>query len=67
MHLYKRKVQHYETDKMGIIYHTKFVKCMEKASFVLFEDIKLSLKYVKITGTLSHVIGLFINYKKLSD
>mgnify|MGYP004669443969 CR=1 FL=1 len=36
MHLYKRKVQHYETDKMGIIYRAKFVKCMEKDSTVLF-------------------------------
>lgn len=67
MHLYKRKVQHYETDKMGITHHANYVKWMKDARTALLEDIGLQFQYVEITGILSPVIGLSINYKKLYD
>lgn len=66
MYLYKRKVQYYETDKMGITHHANYIKWMEEARTALLEDIGLPFQCVESTGILSPVVGLSIDYKKPS-
>lgn len=66
MYLYKRKVQYYETDKMGITHHANYVKWMEEVRTALLENIGIPFQCVESTGILSPVVGLSIDYKKPS-
>ena len=40
MNLYQHKVQYYETDKMGIVHHSNYVRWMEEARIDFLTNIK---------------------------
>ena len=39
MHLYNHKVQYYETDKMGIVHHSNYIRWMEESRISFLESI----------------------------
>ena len=61
---YKRKVQYYETDMMGIAHHANYIRWMEEARIDLMD--KLGYPYAKMeeSGVVSPVKALSCEYKK---
>lgn len=43
MSVYKRKAQYHETDQMGIIHHSNYIKWMEEAGLRLWERWDLAM------------------------
>lgn len=63
MYVFERKANYYETDKMGIVHHSNYIRWFEEARLDMMD--KLGLPYVKIekAGILIPVLGVSCEYK----
>ena len=59
---YKHKVQYYETDKMGIVHHSNYIRWMEEARVDFLEKINWSYDQLEKVGLVSPVLSLNIDY-----
>lgn len=66
MYHYNRRVQYYETDKMGISHHANYVKWMEEARVSYLESVGLPFQEIEKRGIVSPVIGISVDYKNPS-
>jgi len=70
MFCYQRKVHYYETDKMGIVHHSNYVRWFEEARLELLEAIDFPYKKMELMGVLIPVLGVnceFIHYMTFGD
>ncbi len=63
MFTYSRKAQYHETDKMGIIHHSNYIKWMEEARIAYMESLGYGFDKVESLGIVSPVAGISISYK----
>lgn len=61
---YYRKAQYHETDQMGIIHHSNYVKWMEEARIGYMNQMGFSYKTVEEMGIISPVVEISVAYKK---
>lgn len=61
---YYRKAQYHETDQMGIIHHSNYVKWMEEARIGYMNQMEFSYKRVEEMGIISPVVEISVAYKK---
>lgn len=61
---YIRKVNYYETDKMGITHHSNYVRYMEEARLHFLDELGWSFDKLEEEGISSPVISISCNYKK---
>ena len=59
---YKHKVQYYETDKMGIVHHSNYIRWMEEGRVDFLEKIDWSYDQLEKVGLVSPVLSLNIDY-----
>lgn len=64
MYIYKRKAQYHETDQMGIIHHSNYVKWMEEARVAFLDYVGLGYGKVEKLGIVSPVAGISLEYKR---
>lgn len=64
MYIYKRKAQYHETDQMGIIHHSNYVKWMEEARVEFLNYVGLGYGKVEKLGIVSPVAGISLEYKR---
>lgn len=64
MYVYRRKAQYHETDQMGIIHHSNYIKWMEEARVAFLDEIGLGYGEVEKLGIVSPVAGISVEYKK---
>ena len=63
-HIYYRKAQYHETDQMGIIHHSNYVKWMEEARISYMDQMGFSYRKVEELGVISPVVNISVSYKK---
>ena len=63
---FMRKVNYYETDKMGITHHSNYVRYMEEARTELFEQMGVSYSLMERAGLLLPVAELEGKYRHSS-
>lgn len=61
---YYRKAQYHETDQMGIIHHSNYIKWMEEARISYMNQMGFSYKRVEEMGIISPVVEISVAYKK---
>ena len=61
---YFRKVNYYETDRMGITHHSNYVRYMEEARIHFLEQIGCGYDKWERDGIISPVIGIECKYKR---
>lgn len=61
---YYRKAQYHETDWMGIIHHSNYIKWMEEARISCMDQMSFSYKKVEESGVISPVVEISTAYKK---
>lgn len=59
-----RKVNYYETDKMGITHHSNYIRFMEEARIDFLEQIGCGYNKWEQDGIISPVIGVECEYKR---
>lgn len=63
---YIHKVQYYETDQMGIVHHSNYIRWMEEARIDFLEKIGWAYDRLEEEGLFSPVIGVDCSYKSPS-
>ena len=63
MNLYQHKVQYYETDKMGIVHHSNYIRWMEEARTDFLSQIGWDYKKLEDMGIISPVTAVDCKYK----
>ncbi len=64
MEPYRRKVFYYETDNMGIVHHSNYIRWMEEARFDLVEKLGCSYSDMEDAGIIMPVT--FVNCKYIA-
>ena len=67
MFTYLRKAQYHETDKMGFVHHSNYIKWMEEARVAFMDELGFSYHALEDLGIVSPVTGISIEYKKSTD
>lgn len=65
MGVYRRKAQYHETDQMGIIHHSNYVKWMEDARMNLMEQLGLGYKQMETMELMSPVLSMSIEFRSV--
>ncbi len=60
---YTRDVQYYETDKMGIVHHSNYIRWFEEARTFYMNEMGYSYKEMEERGIMLPVIGVNAVYK----
>lgn len=63
MKLYEHKVQYYETDKMGIVHHSNYIRWMEESRIDFLDQIGWSYAKLEEEGIISPVTAVDCKYK----
>ena len=61
---YEHKVQYYETDKMGIVHHSNYIRWMEEARIDFLDQIGWNYKVMEDEGIISPVTSVESKYKQ---
>lgn len=64
---YKHKTKYYETDQMGVIHHSNYVKWMEEARMDLLEQIGLGYKQLESLEIICPVLSIGIDYISMAQ
>lgn len=63
--LYQHHVKYYETDQMGIVHHSNFIRWMEEARCDMLDRIGMSYRAIEESGLVSPVLAVSAEYKKM--
>lgn len=60
---YDRKAHYYETDKMGVVHHSNYIRWFEEARLDFMKKLGISYADMESEGILIPVIGISCRYK----
>jgi acyl-CoA thioester hydrolase len=63
---YFHKTQYYETDQMGIIHHSNYIRWFEEARVDLLEQLGVGYDKIEALGILSPVLGISCDYQQMT-
>lgn len=63
---YIHQTQYYETDQMGIIHHSNYIRWMEEARIAYMDEMGFPYKKVEDAGIISPVLGVECDYKSMT-
>lgn len=61
--LYERAVNYYETDQMGIVHHSNYIRWLEETRLALMEQIGLPYARMEAQGVLIPVLSASCEYR----
>lgn len=62
---YQHKAQYYETDQMGCVHHSNYIRWFEEARTDLLEQVGFSYKRMEEIGIYSPVLSVHAEYKSM--
>ena len=62
-YIFERKINYYETDQMGIVHHSNYIRFLEEARCQFLNDIGLPYNKLEEMGILIPVLGVKCEYK----
>ena len=62
-HIYERKINYYETDKMGVVHHSNYIRFFEEARCEFLQEAGLPYDMLEANGIMSPVLGFSCKYK----
>ena len=62
--IFERKINYYETDRMGIVHHSNYIRFMEEARTAFLSQYDLPYNILEETGIIIPVINVNCTYKK---
>ena len=61
--IYERKINYYETDRMGVVHHSKYIRFLEEARCNLLDRIDMPFDLLEENGITIPVLGVNVDYK----
>ncbi|MCO8193228.1 thioesterase family protein [Anaerofustis sp. NSJ-163] len=65
MKVYEHKAEYYETDQMGIIHHSNYIRWYESARIYFMNELGISYKKMEEKGIISPVLSVSSEYKNM--
>lgn len=65
MKTYRHEAKYYETDQMGIIHHSNYIRWMEEARIDMMEQMGYGYKFMEEQGVISPVLEVNCQYKNM--
>lgn len=62
---YEHKAEYYETDQMGIIHHSNYIRWYESARIYFMDNLGISYKKMEEKGIISPVLSVSSEYKNM--
>lgn len=60
---FERKINYYETDRMGVVHHSNYIRYMEEARCSWLENIEMPFSLLEENGITIPVLGVNCDYK----
>ena len=60
---YKREINYYETDKMGIVHHSNYIRFLEEARCKWLKELGISMNYLEENGNTIPTLEVNCQYK----
>ncbi len=64
MRVYERRVNYYETDRMGVVHHSNYIRYFEEARTHFMEEAGYPYARLEAEGVMSPVTAIACEYKK---
>ena len=61
--IFKRKINYYETDRMGVVHHSNYIRYLEEARCFLLEQIGMPFSLLEKNGITIPVLNVNCTYK----
>ena len=61
--MYERKINYYETDRMGVVHHSNYIRFMEEARCSWLESIQMPFALLEENNVTIPVLGVNCSYK----
>lgn len=61
--IYERKINYYETDKMGIVHHSNYIRFLEEARAYVLDAEGLSMNELEKRGYTIPTLEVYVKYK----
>ena len=61
--IFERKINYYETDRMGIVHHSNYIRFMEEARCYLLEKVGMPYSAFEKNGIMIPVLGVNCEFK----
>jgi len=61
--IFERKVNYYETDKMGVVHHSNYIRYMEEARCAWLESVEMPFALLEENNITIPVLGVNCDYK----
>ena len=61
--IFERKINYYETDKMGVVHHSNYIRYMEEARSAWLENIEMPFEVLEENGITIPALGVNCSYK----
>ena len=65
--VFERKINYYETDRMGVVHHSNYIRFMEEGRCFWLEQIGLPFETMEENGVTIPVLGVNCTYKHNND
>ena len=62
-YIFERKINYYETDRMGIVHHSNYIRFLEEARCAFLENIDMPYSLLENLGILIPVLGVQCDFK----
>lgn len=61
--VFERKINYYETDRMGVVHHSNYIRYLEEARCAWMESIEMPFSLLEENGITIPVLGVNCSYK----
>lgn len=61
--IFERKINYYETDRMGVVHHSNYIRFLEEARCYLLDKIEMPFSLLEENGITIPVLGVNCTYK----
>lgn len=61
---YERKINYYETDRMGVVHHSNYIRFLEEARCSMLDEIGIPYSYLEEQGIMIPVLGVNCSFKQ---
>lgn len=63
---YEHRVQYYETDQMGVVHHSNYIRWFEEARTFILEEMGFGYKKMEECGVMSPVLSVAAEYRTMT-
>ena len=61
---YERRINYYETDKMGIVHHSNYIRFLEEARCYMLDEMEIPYSYLEEQKIMIPVLGVNCSFKQ---